>query len=173
MSIQQIPPWPLYINFFETILSWPVNHLVVSAGAFHISLWPQEIKPREQEKKNKEQTNNVGLGQLKCKKGGSVTLRSHCLCRLMLKCILCEISTKPRGMLTHLDWSSLTAPFCWPLSTVPLRLPLPTAFSWFLLPTSLWPVFPCPLPITSRSRVQAFGFTPKQTKRFLLSAPPS
>ena len=31
-----------------------------------------------------------------------------CICRLTLTCILCEISTKPRGMLIHLDWSSLT-----------------------------------------------------------------
>ena len=63
------PAAPRYINFFETILSWPVIHLVVSAGVFHISLWPQEIQPREWEKKNNEQTNNKGLGQLKVQEG--------------------------------------------------------------------------------------------------------
>ena len=31
-----------------------------------------------------------------------------CICRLMLTCILREISAKPQRMLTHLDWSSLT-----------------------------------------------------------------
>ena len=60
---------PVLINSFETILSWPVNHLVVSAGAFHISLWPQEIQPREREKKNKWETNNMGFGQLKVQEG--------------------------------------------------------------------------------------------------------
>ena len=31
-------------------------------------------------------------------------------------CIFREISTKLLGMPTHLDWSSLSASFCWPLS---------------------------------------------------------
>ena len=66
----QYPSRPPYINFFERILSWPVNHLVVSAGVFHISFWPQEIQPREWEKKNKEQTNNEGFGQLKGQEWG-------------------------------------------------------------------------------------------------------
>ena len=56
-------------NFFETILSWPVIHLVVPIGVSHISLWPQEIQSREWEKKNKEQTDNKGLGQLKLQEG--------------------------------------------------------------------------------------------------------
>ena len=33
------------------------------------------------------------------------------------ECIFREISTKLPGMPTHIDWSSLTASFCWPLST--------------------------------------------------------
>ena len=95
---------PPYINFFETILSWPVIHLVVPIGVLHISLCPQEIQPREWEKKNKEQTNNKGLGQLK--------VHFLCICRLTLACISSEISTKLLGMPTHPDWPSLTASFC-------------------------------------------------------------
>ena len=53
---------PILINFFETILSWPVIYLAIQTGVSHISLWPQEIQPIEWEKKNKEQTNNKGLG---------------------------------------------------------------------------------------------------------------
>ena len=101
-----------YINFFETILSWPVNHLVVSAGAFHISLWPQEIQPREQEKGNKEQTNNKGLGKLKVQEREFCNIAFLCICRLTLACISSEISTKLLGMPTHPDWPSLTASFC-------------------------------------------------------------
>ena len=145
-----------------------------------ISLWPQEIQPREREEKNKEQTNNKGLGQLKCKKGGSVTLHSLCIRRLTLTCIFREISTKPRGMLTHLDWSSLIAPgpylmptglFCCPLSTAPLRHPSPTAFCGFLLPTPLWPAFPCPLPVASRSRAFVW-FRAKTNKKIVCLARP-
>ena len=43
---------------------------MVPIGVSHISLWSQEIQPREWEKKNKEQTNNMGLGQLKVQEGG-------------------------------------------------------------------------------------------------------
>ena len=177
-----IPPRPsVLINFFETILSWPVIHLVVSIGVSHISLWPQEIQPREWEKKNKEQTNNKGFGQLKCKKGGFVTLDSLCTCRLTLTCILREIFTKPRGMLTHLDRSFLTASgpylmptglFCCPLSTAPIRHPSPSAsLSSFFQLLSL--AFPCPLPVASRSRAQAFvWFRAKTNKEIVCLAHP-
>ena len=57
-----------YINFFETILSWPVIRVVL-IWVSHISFWPQEIQLREWEKKNKEQTNNKGVGQLKVQEG--------------------------------------------------------------------------------------------------------
>ena len=40
--------------------SWPVIHLVVSAGVFHISLRPQKIQPRGWKE---EQMNNMDLGQ--------------------------------------------------------------------------------------------------------------
>ena len=75
-----------------------------------------------------------------------MTLHFLCICRLTLRCILREISTKLRGMLTHLDWSSFTVPgpyfmpiglFCCPVSTASLRHPSATAFSRFLLPTPL------------------------------------
>ena len=150
-------------------------HLVVPIGVSHISLWLKEIQPREWEKKNKEQTNNKGLGQLKCKKGGSVTLHFLCICRLMLMCILCEISTKPWGMLTHLDWSSLTTPglylmltglFCCPVLTALLHHPSPTA--------SLSSFFQLLSDRHSLANFQScqdlelrplFGFAPKQTKR--------
>ena len=52
--------------------SWPVIHLVVPIEVSHISLWPQEIQPREWEKKNKEQTNNMAWVNSKCKKGNFV-----------------------------------------------------------------------------------------------------
>ena len=86
---------PVFINFFETILSWPVIHLVVPNGVSHISLWPQEIQPREWEKKNKEQTNNKGFGQLKEQEGEFCNnILFQCICRLLLACISSEISTR-------------------------------------------------------------------------------
>ena len=117
----------------------------------------------------------------KCKKGCSVTLHSLCIRRLTLTCILRENSTKPRGMLTLFPWSSLTAPrpclmptglFCCPVSTAPQRLPSPTLFSEFLFPT-LWLAFPCPLPVVSRSRAQAFvWFRAKTNKKIVCLAHP-
>ena len=89
---------------------------------------------------------------------------------------------KPRRMLTHLDWSSLTAPgpylmptglFCCPVSTAPLRLPSPTAFCGSLLPTPLWLAFPCTLPVASRSQAQAFvWFRAKTNKKIVCLAHP-
>ena len=80
----------------------------------------------------------------------------------MLTCILREISTKPRGMLTHLDWSSITAPGLYLMPTALLRYPSPTAFSGFLFPTPSL-AFPCPLPVASK--ISLFRFVPKQAKR--------
>ena len=80
------------------------------------------------------------------------------------------------GMLTHLDWPSLTvAGLClmpiglfsdWcRLPTATLRLPSPTGFCGFLLPT---PVTRVPLPtsghVEDRGLRPLFGFAPKQTK---------
>ena len=99
----------------------------------------------------------------KCKKRSYVKLCIPlCICRLKLAWISSEISTKLLGMPTHLDRSSLTAldpiSYEWslvcPVSTAHLRHPSPTAFSQSLCPTPL--AFPYPLPVTSRSWVQAF-----------------
>ena len=106
-----------------------------------------------------------------CINCASVDYRWHCILR--------EISTKPRGMLTHIDWSSLTAPgpylmptglFCCPLSTRPLRHPSPTAFSEFLFPIPSL-AFPGPLPVASRSRTQSFvWFRAKTNKKIVCLA---
>ena len=127
-----------------------------SAGVFHISLRPQEIQPREWEKKNKRTI--WAWVSSKCKKCSSVTLHSLCICRLTMACIFREISTRLQEMPTHLNWSSLIADRCRPrttnssclssslplhtisrrlvssapLSTAPLRLPSPTDLSGFL-----------------------------------------
>ena len=175
---------PVLINFFETILSWPVNHLVVSAGVSHISLWSQEIQPREWEKKNKRTI--WAWVNSKCKKGGSVTLHSLCICRLSLTCSFREISTRLIGMPTHLwpssslltvvDSGLRTHLFClphcpWtglfscPLSTAPLRHPSPTAYSGFLFPTALTGVsLPTSSLVEDLELRPLFGFAPKQTK---------
>ena len=109
-----------------------------------------------------------------------MTLHSLCICRLTLTCILREISAKPRGMLTHLDWSSLTAPglylmptglFYCPVSTAPLHLPSPTASlgSFFQLSLSLsLSLWRSLAHFQSRRDLELrplFGFAPKQTKR--------
>ena len=62
--------------------------------------------------------------------------------------------------LFHADWS-----LCCPVSTGPVRRPLPTANFSVPLSHSLTRI-PLPLPVTSRSRVQnpLSGFAPKQTK---------
>ena len=165
------PAAPVLINFFETILSWPLIHLVAPIGVSNIFLWPQEIQPREREK-NKEQTNNKGLGQLGCKKGGSVTLYSLCICRLTrnfhkatrnadsswLVFLLCSWT------LSHAEWSLL-------LSVVdrPSASPFANSFSQFLFPTTFF--FPTRVPLPTSGRVEGlelrplFGFAPKQTKR--------
>ena len=93
-----------------------------------------------------------------------------------------EISTKLLGMPTHHDWSSLTASFCWPLSTqecqlillVPsvVRSQLPLCVSLFQLPLS---GFLCQLPLRllldlpflphfRSCQRSLFGFMPKRTK---------
>ena len=108
------------------------------------------------------------------------TLHSFCICRLTLAWISSEISTKLLGMLTNLDWSSLvllldsiscrlvsSAVRC-RLPTALLRLPLLTAFCRFLPPTPLWLAFPCPLPVASRSRAQAFVWFRAKTNKGII-----
>ena len=114
-------------------------------------------------KENKRTNGQYAWVNSKCKKRSCVTLCIPlCIGRLTLTWISCEISTKLLGMPTHLDRSSLTAldaissdwsPRC-PVSTSHSRHPSPTDFCEFLFPTHL--AFPYPLPVTSRSRAQAF-----------------
>ena len=137
------PPWPLVlINFLNKFLTGDSSS-GFRRGISHFFM-AARIQPREWEKKNKEQTINKGLEQLKYLKVGSVTLHSLCICRLTLTCILREISTKPPGMLTHLDWSSLIAPGLshadWSLLlsgvTYTSTSPFANSFSGIPLPTS-------------------------------------
>ena len=72
------------------------------------------------------------------------------------------MSTKLLGMLTHLDWSSLTAAGLYlmhtgPVSTANCPSPSPVANCFLWVPSShSWLAFPCLLPVASRSRAQAF-----------------
>ena len=104
------------------------------------------------------------------------TLHSLCICRLSLMCSFYFLRNfhEPRGMLIHLDWSSLIAPgpYLMPtglchcrLQTALLPLPLPTLLSGFLYPT-LSLAFPYPLPVMSKISILSplIGFAPKQTK---------
>ena len=173
---------PRTYQLLVTILSWPVIHLVVPIGVSHISLRHKKYNRGNGRKRTKNKRTIWIWVNSKCKKGSSVTLHSLCIYRLTLTCILREISTKPQGMLTHFDWSSLTAPglylmptglFCCPLSTAPLRHPSPTAFSGFLFP-SLTGV---PLPTSSHVEISSSSLClvsrQNEQKDRLLGAPPS
>ena len=99
----------------------------------------------------------------KCKKRSYVKpCIPLCICRLKLAWISSKISTKLQGMPTYPYRSSLTSldsiSSDWslrcPVSTSHLNHPSPTSFSQSLCPTLI--VFPYPIPVTSRSRAQAF-----------------
>ena len=174
---------PCCIDFFKTIQSWPVNHLVVPIGVSHISSWLQEIQSREWEKITKNKRTiwawvNSSARRLSCD-----TLHSWCICRLTLACISSEISTKLPGMPTHPDWPSLTASglnlmptglFCCLVSTANCPSPSPVANCLLWIPSSYcWPGFPYPLPVTSKSRAQAFvWFRAKTDKGIVCLAHP-
>ena len=175
------PPPPALIKFFETILSWPVNYLVVPIGASHISLWPPEIQTKEWEKKNKEQTNNMGLGQLKVQEGEFCNTTFPVYISTNAGVYFSRNFYQLQGMPTHLwpsssllivvdsglrthlvclphcPWtlSHPTGPFCCPLSTAPQRHPSPTSFSRFLLPTAFSGV-----PLTTSGRVEDLDSKP-------------
>ena len=122
--------------------------------------------------KNKEQTRawvNSSARRLNCD-----TLHSLCICRLSLPSILREIYTKLRGILTHLDWSSLTdaglSNADWslrcPVSTANCHCPSPVANPFF--------EFLCPalnsLSLTHfqsrlRSRVQTLCLVSRQNRQ--------
>ena len=155
-----------YINFFKPFRSWPVIIQWFRQG-YHTFL--HGCKKYNQGSGRKEQRTNeqYGLGLTQVQEGQVVTLCIPlCICRLTTTCILREISTKPRGMLTHLDWSSLTDAglslmptglFCSSVSNANCPSPSPVAncFPGLLLPTP-WLAFPCLLPVASRSWAQAF-----------------
>ena len=165
---------------------------MVSTRAFHISLRPQKIQPREWEKKNKwtiwARVNS------KCKKGSFVTLHSLCICRLTLACICAKLLQDTRNANSSLT-VFLTADCCrlrtanssslssslpldsisrWLVSSavhcqLPLCISLHQLTLWVPLPTAsgfLGPAFPPPLPVSSEisSPSPLFGFAPKQTK---------
>ena len=77
-----------------------------------------------------------------------------------------------KGMQTHPDWRSLTASFCWPLSTALLRHPLPTAFLSSFFQPSDWR-FLAHFPSHRRSRAQAFvWFRAKTNEKIVCLAHP-
>ena len=97
-----------------------MNHLVVSAGEFHISLWPQEIQPRGWENENKEQTNNMGLGQLKVQEGWFCDTAFPVHLYINANVYLLETSTSNYKC----QLISGRLPHCWPLSTQDCELML-------------------------------------------------
>ena len=126
----------------------------------------------EKEQRTNEQ---YGLGLNQVQEGWFRGTSFLCIRRLTLTCFLREISTKPREMLIHLDWSSVTAPgpnlmptglFCCPLSTALLRPPsqLPSLSSFLQLLSDRSSI----VHFRSRRDLELsplFGFMPKQTKR--------
>ena len=137
----------------------------ISAKGNAISLvqfWPQEIQSREWEKKNKRTI--WAWVNSSARRLSWDTLHSLCFCRLSLMRSFFFLRNfhKPRGMLTHHDWSSLTAPgpYLMPtgLSCCPLSPPdcftlrqLPSLSSFLqLVVSSLGSAFPTPLPVSSK-----------------------
>ena len=136
------------------------DQLVVPIGTSHISSWLQEIQSMEWEER--EQTNNM-LGLIQAQEEALCNIAfPMCICRLTLARISCEISTKLQAMPTHLDRSSLTSldPISCRLVTsavlcrLATRVILRQLFCEFFCPTPL--AYPYPLPVTSKSRAQAF-----------------
>ena len=166
---------PEYINFLKPMLFMARYSSSGFRQGYHtFFLRSPEIQPRECEKKN------MGtiwtLVSSKCKMGSFVILFVQIFVHFgdyRWECIFREISIKLPGMPTHLEWSSLTVSFCWPLSTqdcqliltgpfccpfstATLRLPSPTQPLWVPLPTalaSLGPAFPPHFRSHWRSRV--------------------
>ena len=128
---------PRTYQLLWTILSWPLIYLVAPTGVSHIFLRHKKTTG-EWEKKNKEQPNIKGLCQLKCKKGGSVTLHSLCIRRCTLTCILRKISTShaecwliltglPSLLLDPISCRLASSAVRCRLQTALLRHPSPTA----------------------------------------------
>ena len=121
----------------------------------------------------KEQTNNNAWVSSKCKKKSYVTLHSLYICRLTLTWISSENSTKILGMLTHLDWSSLTAAelYLMPTGLFSVRCRLPfsvsrrqlTSFRSFVQLLTRVPLLTSGH-IKDRGLRPLFGFATRQTK---------
>ena len=92
----------------------------VPTGVSHISLWPQEIQPREWEKKNKRTI--WTLVSSKCKKGSSVTLFFVQLFVHLVdyrwECIFRQTPTEATRNANSSLTVFFTASFCRPLSTL-------------------------------------------------------
>ena len=113
---------PKYINFLKPILFMARDSSSgFPTGVSHISLRPQEIQPREWEKKNKWTI--WSYVSSKCKKGSFVTLfwtAFHAFCRLLRAYIFCETPTKATRNVNSSLTVFLTASSCRPLSTASL-----------------------------------------------------
>ena len=102
-----------------------------------------------------------------------VTLHFLCICRLLL---MCSSFVKFPQATGNADSSWLVFPHCsWTLShadrSLLLRYRLSLCIS--LRELLLWSVFPCPLPVSSRSRAQAFVlFRAKTNKKIVCLAHP-
>ena len=140
-----IPLWlPRYINFFETILSWPVIHLVV-----HWGIWYFFTATRNTTKGvgGKQQRTNEQYGLGSTQSARRVVLW-HCIPCAFVDYrgrVFAQNFYKLLGMPTHL-WPVF--PHCWPLSTQDCELILSvflTAPGLYLMPTGL---FCCPLSTT-------------------------
>ena len=103
--LQYPPRHPPYLSTsLKHFKSWPVP-----IGVSHISLRHKKYNQGSGRKRIKNKRTiwawvNSSARRLSCD-----TLHSLCICRIPLAWISNEISTKLRGMPTHLDWSSLTA----------------------------------------------------------------
>ena len=112
------------INFFETILSWPVIHLVVRWGISHF-FTATRIQPRSGGKRTKNKRTIWAWVDSKCKKGHFLTLHSLCICILSRACISSKLQHATRNANLSLTvfltapglYLTPTALFCCPLST--------------------------------------------------------
>ena len=89
--------------FFETILSWPVIHLVVRWSISHFFMARRNTTEGVREKRTTDKRTIWAWVNSKCKKGNFVTLHSLCICRLTLACICAKLLQATRNA-----YSSLT-----------------------------------------------------------------
>ena len=164
-------------------LLWNHSSCGSDRGITHFFMATRNTTERAGEKENKNKRTILAWVNSRCKKGSSVTLHSRCICRLTLTCIFREISTKIRGMQTHLDWfpSLLLDPFSCRLVSSAVRCQLP--FCVTLRQLLLWIPFAnhsltgVPLPTSGCVEISSSGLclASRQNKQkdCLLAAPPS